>query len=219
MDIDLIKTYLQDSDPQKRMKAILELRAYDADVAVPLLIDNMNDSEFLVRSFVATALGKKQNAESFGTLLEMMKLDRDPNVRAEAANSLSYYGEVSVSHLSLMFKQDDHWLIRRSILAALAELNCPKELLEVALIGVAGDDLSVMQSSIDCLGVLAGTDYQQPALEKLLSFVDNESWRVRLRVAKALSQFNDPQAKEALNKLKEDPDHRVVGAVLDSLVE
>ena len=57
MDIDLIKAYLQDSDPQKRMKAVLELRSFDTEVAVPLLIAQMKDSEFLVRSFVAMGLG------------------------------------------------------------------------------------------------------------------------------------------------------------------
>lgn len=218
MDIDSIKSYLQDSDPQKRMKAILELRQYDAEIAVPLLIENINDSEFLVRSFVAMGLGKKRNAESFARLLEMMKLDRDPNVRAEAANSLSYYGEVAVSHLSLMFKKDDHWLVRRSILAALAELNCPAELLEVCLIGIAGDDFSVMESSLDCLGTLANTEQQPTALEKLLSYTDHDSWRIRYRVAKSLNRFDDPKATKALQELKEDPDHRVVAAVLDSLV-
>ena len=218
MDIDLIKSYLQDSDPQKRMKAILELRQYDTEIAVPILVNNINDEEFLVRSFVAMGLGKKRNAESFANLLKMMKLDRDPNVRAEAANSLSYYGEVAVSHLSLMFKQDDHWLVRRSILAALAELNCPAELLEASTIGIAGDDFSVMESSLDCLGTLSNTEQQQSALEKLLPFVDHDSWRIRLRVAKSLSNFKHPEAAKALQKLKEDPDHRVVGAVLDSLV-
>ena len=218
MDIDLIKEYLKDSDPQRRMKAVRELRNHDTEVAVPLLIASMDDSEFLVRSFVAMALGRKQNAESFARLLEMMKLDRDPNVRAEAANSLSYYGEVAISHLRLMFEQDDHWLIRRSILAALAELNCPEVLLETSLIGVAGDDFSVMESSIDCLGMLANTEKKTPALEKLLSFVDNESWRVRYRVALALNKFDDTRANDALNKLKQDPNHKVVSAVLNGLV-
>lgn len=218
MDIDLIKSYLEDSDPQKRMKAILELRQHDKEVAVPLLVEKMNDDEFLVRSFVAMGLRRTQNAESFARLLEMMKFDRDPNVRAEAANSLSYYGEVSASHLLLMFKQDDHWLVRRSILAALAELNTPAELLEVAQIGIAGDDFSVMDSSIDCLGILSGTEKAQQALSELLPLVNHESWRIRWRVAKALNRFDKPLAKEALDKLKEDPDHRVVGAVLDGLV-
>lgn len=217
MDIDLIKTYLKDSDPQKRMKALFELRKHDKEVAVPLLVENMNDDEFLVRSFVAMGLRRTQNDESFARLLEMMKGDRDPNVRAEAANSLSYYGEVSIPHLLSMFKQDEHWLIRRSILAAFVDLNTPAELLEVAQIGIAGDDLSIRESSIDCLGILSDTEKADQALSELLSLVDNESWRIRWRVAKALSRFDKPSATEALNKLREDPDH-LVGVVLDSLV-
>ena len=217
MDIDLIKTYLKDSDPQKRMKALFELRKHDKEVAVPLLVENMNDDEFLVRSFVAMGLRRTQNDESFARLLEMMKGDRDPNVRAEAANSLSYYGEVSIPHLLSMFKQDNHWLIRRSILAAFVDLNPPAELLEVARIGIAGDDLSVMESSIDCLGILSDTETDR-ALSELLPLVNHQSWRIRSRVARALSRFDRPSAKEALELLKEDSDHRVVGAVLDSLV-
>lgn len=218
MDIELIKTYLQDSDPQKRMKALFELRQHDKEVAVPLLVANMNDDEFMVRSFVAMGLRRTQNDESFARLLEMMKGDRDPNVRAEAANSLSYYGEVSIPHLLSMFKQDDHWLVRRSILAAFVDLNTPAQLLEVARIGITGDDLSIRESSIDCLGILSGTEKEESVLSDLLSLVDNESWRIRWRVAKALSRFDKPSATEALNKLKQDPDHRVVGAILDSLV-
>ena len=218
MDIDLIKTYLKDSDPQKRMKALFELRKHDKEVAVPLLVENMNDDEFLVRSFVAMGLRRTQNDESFARLLEMMKGDRDPNVRAEAANSLSYYGEVSIPHLLSMFKEDDHWLIRRSILAAFVDLNTPAELLEVARIGIAGDDLSIRESSIDCLGILSDTEKADRALSELLPLVNHQSWRIRWRVAKALSRFDEPLAKEALNKLREDPDHRVVGVVLDGLV-
>lgn len=218
MDIELIKTYLQDSDPQKRMKAIFELRQHDKEVAVPLLVATMNDDEFMVRSFVAMGLRRTQTDESFTRLLEMMKGDRDPNVRAEAANSLSYYGEVSVPHLLSMFKEDAHWLVRRSILAAFVDLNVPAQLLEVARIGIAGDDLSIRESSIDCLGILSGTGQKEQALSELLSLVDNESWRIRWRVAKALSRFDKPSAKKALEKLKEDPDHRVVGAVLEGLV-
>ena len=218
MDIELIKTYLQDSDPQKRMKAIFELRQHDKEVAVPLLVASMNDDEFMVRSFVAMGLRRTQNDESFARLLEMMKGDRDPNVRAEAANSLSYYGEVSIPHLLSMFKEDDHWLVRRSILAAFADLDTPAQLLEVARIGIAGDDLSVIDSSIDCLGILSGTEMEEQALSELLTLVDRESWRIRWRVAKALGQFDEPSAQEALELLKKDPDYRVVAAVLEGLV-
>ncbi len=218
MNLDQIKTYLASSDSQERMKAVTELGNYDSDIAVPLLIETKDDREFLVRSFVAMGLRKKQNADSFAALLEMMKFDRDPNVRAEAANSLSFFGKVAAPHLALMFDRDDHWLVRRSILAALVELDCPEELLEVCIVGIEGEDQSVKESSINCLRMFAGTPKQDLALEKLLSLIDDDWWRTRMQVAKSLGKFALPQAKQALEQLKEDEDHRVVGAVLESLV-
>lgn len=220
MNIAEIKTYLENPDPQKRLQALTELRSpdYDAETVVPLLKNLINDKEFLVRSFVAMGLGKKQNAESFAALLELIKFDRDPNVRAEATNSLSLFGEIAAPHLVATFDRDDHWLVRRSILAAMMELDCPTELLEISTIGIVGEDLTVAESSVDCLASLAGKAQQNNALEKILSMLQAEWWGIRWRVAKALARFDDPQAKEALMQLKQDEDHRVVGAALDGLI-
>ena len=41
---------------------------------------------------------------------------------------------------------------------------------------------------------------------------------MRWRAAKAFGKFDDPEAKEALTKLKNDENHRVVSAVLESLM-
>lgn len=218
MDLAEIKTYLASSNSQERMKAITALRNYESEIAIPLLIATKNDQEFLVRSFVAMGLGKKQNAESFAALLEMMKFDRDPNVRAEAANSLSFFGAVAAPHLALMFDRDDNWLVRRSILAALAELKCLEELFEVCLTGIEGEDQSVKESSINCLSMFAATSQQDLALAKLLTLMDDDFWRTRLQVASSLGRFDSDKAQKALEQMKQDPDHRVVGAVLESLV-
>ena len=218
MDIEQIKIDLKNTDSQKRMKAVLELRNQDIETAVPLLKVSMKDQEFLVRSFTAMALGKKQNAESFAALLEMMKFDRDPNVRAESANSISLFGEIAAPHLTLAFEQDDHWLVRRSILAAIAELNCAEELLQISSLGIEGEDNTVAESSVDCLGNLAKTEKNTKALKTLLSLVAHANWRMRWRTAKALGKFDESEAKEALMKLKNDDNHRVVSAVLESLM-
>lgn len=218
MEIDQIKVYLQSDDSQDRLKALTELRNYGADVAVPLLKSRIRDREFLVRSFVAMGLGKKQTAESFAALLELIQFDPDPNVRAEAANSLSLYGEVAAPHIVSLFHRDSHWLIRRSILAALFELNCPEELFDVCLSGLGGDDFTVREACIDGLAFLADSVKHGAALEKLLTLVDRPSWRIRARVAKALNQFKEQSAQDALNQLRQDQDHRVVGAVLDGLI-
>lgn len=218
MDLEQIKNALNDSNPQQRMRAIRELRSFEADIAVPLLLEHTNDSEFLVRSYVAMGLGKKQTDRAYDALLEMTQNDSDPNVRAEAANSLSFYGDMAIAPLRKMYQDDDHWLVRRSIIAAIADLNSPQELLEICAIGISGDDQPVMESCIGCLGLLANSSQQPEALKLLLPLVEDESWRIRLQVAKALGKYDTPEAIAAIEKFKTDEDHRVVGAALESMV-
>jgi HEAT repeat protein len=89
MELPEIQAGLSNPDFQYRLKSISALKAYDSETAVPILIATLKDREFLVRSFVARGLGQQQTAASFAALLEMVKFDDTPNVRAEAANSLS----------------------------------------------------------------------------------------------------------------------------------
>ena len=218
MNIEEIKDALENSNPQQRMKGIRELRNYEPDIAAPLLLNHVKDREFLVRSFVAMGLGRKKSDRAFNALLEMMTADSDPNVRSEAANSLSFYGETAVPHLRKMYEDDDHWLVRRSVIAAMADLHAPQELLEICALGLKGDDEPVMESCLNCLSLFAQTERQEAALALLLPWAEDESWRVRLQVAKSLGQYQDEKAIATLNQLKQDSDHRVVGAVLESLL-
>ncbi|MBL1210058.1 HEAT repeat domain-containing protein [Geminocystis sp. GBBB08] len=216
MDITEIETKLTSPDFQDRLQGINALKDYSGDVAIPLLIKLKKDPQFLVRSFVAMGLRKKKTPESLATLLEMLKFDPDTNVRAEASNSLSFFGEVSIPHLQQTFHQDDSWLVRLSILAIFMDFNYPDELLDICLCGIAGDDYSVKEKSIDGLGELASTFKEDLALAQLLTMIDDSSWRIRARVAKALGKFPHLRAREALSQLKEDQDIRVVKAVLDA---
>ena len=218
MDLEQIKDALQDDNPQQRMKGIRQLRNYEADIAAPLLLKHVNDTEFLVRSFVAMGLGRKQSDAAYQALLKMSQEDKDPNVRAEAANSLSFYGEVAVPHLRAMYESDSHWLVRRSIVAAIVDLKCPQELLEICEIGLSGEDEPVMESCVSALGLLGKSTQEPAALKLLLALVDDPSWRIRLQVAKSLGRYDNPEAIAALNELKADEDHRVVGAVLESSI-
>lgn len=103
MDIHEIETSLKNPDFQYRLKAVAALKDYQPEIAVPLLKGKLDDPEFLVRSFVSRAFGTQQTAESFAALLQIMKFDNTPNVRAEAANSLSLFGRCAASHLVLTF--------------------------------------------------------------------------------------------------------------------
>ncbi|HIK33658.1 MAG TPA: HEAT repeat domain-containing protein [Oscillatoriales cyanobacterium M59_W2019_021] len=218
MELHQIKVYLNSSDSQNRLKALTELRKYDAEDAIPLLLQARNDPEFIVRSFVAMGLGRKQSDEAFECLLQMLTGDRDYNVRAEAANSIALYGERSIAPLMTSFERDDHWLVRRSILAAMAEMTAPDALYQICQIGLLDEDLTVRDAAIESMSLLAGSHREADALESLLSFVSADSWRTRYAVARALKSFNAPSAKSALSYLSRDTDHRVVGAALESLV-
>ena len=218
MDLQEIKEALNNSDPQQRMRGVRELRNYDAEVAAPLLLDHTKDSEFLVRSFVAMGLGRKRSPEAFDALLEMIQSDGDPNVRSEAANSLSYYGDRALPYLTKMYEDDEHWLVRRSIIAAVADSNAPQELLKICQIGLSGNDEPVKFSCINCLGMFANTPQQDSALDILLSLVNDPSWRIRSQTARALGKYQTESAIAALTQLKSDEHHRVVASALESLV-
>jgi HEAT repeat protein len=217
MDLTEIEAQLDNPDFQYRLKAISAMRNYAPDIAVPILVGKLHDPEFLVRSFVARELGKQQTAESFAALLEMLKLDNTPNVRAEAANSLSLFGQVSISHLVAAFCQDDHWLLRRSILAAFEELDCPAETIEICTEALKGTDVSVQEGAIDALGSLVGSTHHKAVLEQLISLAQSPSPQLRTRVTVALQKFDDPQAQQALLELRQDTHHQVVAATLEDL--
>ncbi|MEM7553210.1 MAG: HEAT repeat domain-containing protein [Cyanobacteria bacterium P01_A01_bin.84] len=218
MEIEQIQTDLTNTDYQYRLKAISALKDYDAEIAVPLLRSKLDDSEFLVRSFVAMGLGKQKTSESFAALLQMIKFDDTPNVRAEAANSLSLFGKVSISHLVTAFHQDDHWIVRRSIMGAMVDMDSPKELLEVCQEALRGEDAPVAEAAVDTMAVLANTTHRDAALSIILGLVNHHSWCMRMHVAYALKKFEVPEAKEALRILREDTHHKVVAAALEDLL-
>jgi HEAT repeat protein len=218
MDIYQIEAGLDREDFQDRLAAVKALKDYDAQIAVPLLTSKRNDPEFLVRTFVCMGLGKQQTAESYAALLEILKLDNTPNVRAEAANSLSLFGKCAAAQLVMTFFKDDHWLVRRSILAALLDLDCQHEVLEVCQEALKGDDVAVREAAISALGDLTAPEAQTTALALLLPLVDAEFDRTRQQVAYALKKFDTPESKAALQQLRHDPNHRVVAAALEDLL-
>ena len=58
MELSKIQADLRHEDFQFRLKAVQALHHYPSDVAVPILLDQLIDREFLVRTFIAMALAK-----------------------------------------------------------------------------------------------------------------------------------------------------------------
>ena len=87
-------------------------------------------------------------------LSSLITADEDPNVRAEAANALASYGvERAWPLLRSAFEADDAWLVRCSILSALAEQPAIdlRWLLELATMAIADADGTVRVSGAEIL--------------------------------------------------------------------
>lgn len=234
MNISEIKTLLASEDAQLRLRGLVNLKDHDSETAVPLLINQRQDKAFLVRSFVAMGLGRKRSDEAYSALLEMLATEPDNNVQAEIANSLGLYGPVAVECLVDLFYNNENWLVRRSILATMPELESPDQLLKVALVALKDSDQTIVQAGIATLGLLAETSQAEQALTALLPFLTDDNWRSRMALAYALKRFrgdsslerqgdrpsNDLStcAQSALAKLRQDSHHKVVAAMLEDLL-
>lgn len=218
MQLDEIKIFLESDNPQKRMSAITALRHYEAAVAVPLLANRLDDPELIVRSFVVMGLGHKRTPEAFEMLVKILSHEQDANVRGEAANSLSRYGKESLPYLMKAFDANPNWLVQVSILAVVAELDCPDEVYDLCNKSLDSSDPIVQCMGIEYLGLLEGSIRRADALDLLLVWAESENWMIRRQVALSLAAFEDPYAQKTLIRLRQDLDHRVVAATLEKLI-
>jgi HEAT repeat protein len=218
MDLTAIADHLDSENPQDRMRGITALRQYEPEVAVPMLMRCVNDSEVMIRSFVMMGLGYKQTPEAYNKLLAQLENEADPNVRAEAANSLSKYGKAAVPHLVKAFYTNLNWLMRLSIMPSLAQLDCPEELMNVCKVGLNDPNVTVKETAITYLMDFADGTKSDEALDLLLGYADSEHWNLRRQVALVLKSFPQDRAKELLDELRRDEDHRVVAAALEALM-
>jgi HEAT repeat protein len=217
MELDRIKTELQKQDFQYRLKAIVALKDYAPEIALPLLKERIQDPEFVVRSFVARQLGHYHTPESLAILRQLLR-DNDPNVRAETANSISLFGDSTAAELVQIFLSDQNWLVRISVLGALIDLACHAEVLEVCIVGCTDEDKVVQENTVDALISLVNSPQRMAGLSQLLMLKDSDATHMRIRVAHALKYFDEPEAKAAMMQLRQDPDHRVVGAAMEDLL-
>ena len=188
---------IRSGDPSRAMPALASLRQLPAPEAIPLLLIGLQQTAFAIRSLCCAGLGYKRSEQGRQALVKVLKEDPDANVRAEAANALAYYGVVEAwPLLRQTFADDDHWLVRCSILAALAEDPTMQSawLLDLAELALADTDGTVRVGGAELLGRLLG-----------------------LAPVPASAAAVAEQARERLRSLTKDPDHLVVAAALNGL--
>jgi len=198
-DDALLREAIASGDPSRAMPALAGLRKVPEDRAIPLLLLGLEQEAFLVRSLACAGLGVKRNESGWLALERTLQHDGDANVRAEAANSLASFGvERSWPLLRDAFAADRQWLVRCSILSALAEqpLMAADQLLELARMAIADSDGTVRVGGAEILGRLV---------------------REGDRLAGAGGTGPAAAGRALLQDLQADGDHRVVAAALDGL--
>ena len=192
-DLALLQEAIASGDPVRAMPALTQLRFVSDGEAVPLLVLGTEQKPFLVRSLSCSGLGYKRTEQGWEVLSRLLVNDEDPNVRAEAANALASYGvDRAWPLLQHAFAADDAWLVRCSILSALAEqpeINL-SWLMELATMAITDADGTVRVSGAEILGRL---------------------------VRDGAGQAVGDQARALLQPLQQDSDHRVVAAALNGL--
>ena len=192
-DLVALRDAIASGDPVRAMPALTQLRFCDAEDAVPLLVLGTEQKPFLVRSLSCSGLGYKRTEQGWDVLTRLLGADEDPNVRAEAANALASYGvERSWPFLQTAFSADGAWLVRCSILSALAEQPEIKLtwLLELAQVAITDGDGTVRVSGAEILGRIVRDGIDQPI---------------------------GAEARVLLQPLQQDVDHRVVAAAFNGL--
>ena len=188
---------IRSGDPSRAMPALASLRQWPAAEAIPLLLIGLRQTAFAIRSLCCAGLGYKRSEEGRQALVKVLQDDPDANVRAEAANALAYYGVVDAwPLLRQTFVEDGHWLVRCSILAALAEDPAmqPAWLLDLAELALGDTDGTVRVGGAELLGRLLGLPSVPPSTAAVADL-----------------------ARERLRSLTKDPDHLVVAAALNGL--
>jgi HEAT repeat protein len=186
--LEALRLSVASGDPARAMPALAALREVPPEQAVPLLLLGLQQETFMIRSLSCAGLGYKQSELGWEALVAALQCDDDPNVRAEAANALvSHSVERAWPLLRDAFVANDHWLVRCSILSAMAELvDVPLAwLLELAQLAIVDADGTVRVGGAEILGRLVAE--------------------------------GSAEARAALVALQADPDHRVVAAVLNGL--
>lgn len=191
-DLEAVRQAIASGDPSRAMPALAGLRAVEAEAAIPLLLLGLEQTTFVIRSLACAGLGVKRSEVGWQALAKSLRQDEDANVRAEASNALASYGvERAWPLLHEAFVADDQWLVRCSILSALAEqAEMPAAwLLELARLAIADADGTVRAGGAEILGRLVRQGEEPEAT----------------------------QAREALAGLQADGDHRVTAVALDGL--
>lgn len=198
-----VSALLQSEDYGDRLRAVNQLRELELQDAFELGITAAMDGNARVRYAAVSqfsTLGRHDLARTEPLLKRVLNQDPEADVQAAAADAIGALQLTSLyEDLAELYHKSSEWLVQFSIVAALGELGDPRafDLLQEAL--TVENDL-ISTAAIGALGELGDAR----ALPLLLPYVSSDDWQVRHRLVQALSQFTEPEARQALETLSTD---------------
>ena len=194
MDFEALREAIASDNPGRARPALASLVQATPEQAEPLLLLGLQQNDMLLRQLSCSGLGHKPTPAGWDPLVNTLQCDPEVAVRAEAANALVSHGLERAWPLLLeAFQRDAEWLLRCSVLSAVAEHPemDPERLQQIGALASADADSTVRVGGAEILG----------------------------RVARDASPGSEvaEQARAALSGLQQDSDHRVVAAALNGL--
>ena len=194
MNLDALREAIASDDPGRARPALASLVNATPEQAEPLLLLGLQQNDMLLRQLSCSGLGHKPTPAGWEPLVHTLQNDPEVAVRAEAANALVSHGLQRAWPLLLeAFRRENEWLLRCSVLSAVAEHPeiTADQLLEIARLALADADGTVRVGGTEILGRLV---LECPPDAAALS-----------------------EARAALAQLQNDADHRVVAAALNGV--
>lgn len=194
MNFEALREAIASDNPGRARPALASLVDATPEQAEPLLLLGLQQNDMLLRQLSCSGLGHKPTPAGWDPLVHALQHDPEVAVRAEAANALVSHGLARAWPLVLeAFQRDNEWLLRCSVLSAVAEHPemSPAQLLEIGRLAVADTDGTVRVGGTEILGRLVRESEPDSSAAE--------------------------QARAELRMLQHDSDHRVVAAALNGL--
>jgi HEAT repeat protein len=198
-----VEQLLNSEDFVDRLRAVNQLRQLEPAIAYNLIQIAIGDKNVRVRYAAVSqmsTLGTQNLSNALEVLLDSLRNDPEPDVKAAAADALGALKLTeALEDLQQLYNNTSEWLIQLSIVAALGEMGDPKAfpILEKAL---NSEHELIQTMAIGALGELG----DKRALPLILPYVSNPDWQIRYRVAQALVRLGGEEAEAALKILAKD---------------
>jgi HEAT repeat protein len=148
----------------------------------------------VLRRMATTALSTESCNEAFDTVAQLLS-DENASVRAAAAEKLGACGSRALEYLASA-ETDAEPKVREAVATAYGELADPSLIEWLVEVGNSDPDRTVKEAAVAALGAIG----DGAAIDHLLEFIAAGPPQVRRRAIAAITVFDDPRIKPAIER-------------------